>query len=144
MNTGFHGATPVNYPDDMAFGLPNCGLVAMSIVTGASLTETTEWYRTHAKPRGNWRGAIRHIHCGDFLRLKGKWFVHVKYNSRERVRTIGDFAEWHTKPNTFYMVRSSGHMMVCYNGWIIDQHDMAPANRHWCRNKRLKDAWEIL
>lgn len=134
--------TPIPYPVDMEFGLPNCGLVALSIVSGTPLTEVTNWYRETYRMRGNWRGATNHLSYGRFFASRKLWAIHTSY-ARDRNRTIGDFAEWYAKPDTWYVVRSAGHAMVIRNGWIGDQNQRAPFNEHRKRNCRLKDSWEI-
>lgn len=134
---------PMHYPADMVFHLPNCGLVALSIVTATPLLEVTEWYRTTFKMRANWRGRTHHKDYAQWFQRKGIWTNHVTY-PKDRVRTIGDFAEWNTKPGKFYMVLSSGHIMVAKDGWVADQWAIAHANRHPNRNRRVKMSWEIL
>ena len=115
----------------------------MAMITGTPLDEVTNWYRTTFKMRGNWTGSTKHRNLTQFFALKGVWTVHTPYG-KDRVRTVADFVEWHTKPNTWYMLRSAGHIMVARNGWLGDQSEIKPAGEHWCKNKRVKDVWEIL
>jgi hypothetical protein len=140
---GFAGKPPLDYPADMVFGRGNCGLVGLAVCTGTPLSQVTEWYRQHAKPRGSWKGATKTRHYPAYFAHVGIWVIHTPY-PRDRIRTIGDFAEWHCKPDTYYMIRSSGHIMTCRNGWIIDQWANAPANLHRNRNRRVLDSWEVL
>lgn len=135
---------PFKYPDDMKFGLPNCGIVANAIAAKISLERATEWFRINQRPRGNWRGATNHGYYDRFLREHGIWFERVDY-SKDRIRTVGDFAEWFGKPGRLYMIRSAGHMMLCQDGWIGDQHHITlmRGSNFWKRNARVKNHWEI-
>lgn len=143
MHTGFDSYKPFDYPADMVFGLPNCGLVAISIATQTPLLEVTEWYRTTYKPRGSWKGSTRSITYMQFLRLKNIWAVNTSYD-KKRIRTVGDFAEWYAKPGRFYIIASRGHAMMVKDGWIGDQWAIEHADRHPNRNRRILHSWEIL
>lgn len=134
---------PIQYPENMVRGLPNCGVVAMAICAGVPLDKATEWFRVKQMANRNWKGSTRAIHYPEFLRVHGVWFNHVSYD-RNRIRTIGDFAAWQAKPGVLYAIRSAGHMMVCRDGYIADQHHIVKVEDHWKRNARLKDHWEII
>jgi len=134
---------PIKYPENMVFGLSNCGIVAMAICAGVSLDTATEWFRAVQRPNRNWQGSTRHVHYDRFLREYGKWFNRVDYD-RTRIRTVGDFAEWFAKPGTIYAIRSAGHCMTVKDGYILDQSQIAKARDHWKRNARIKNHWEIL
>lgn len=134
---------PIEHPANMVYGKGNCGIVAMAICAGVSLDVATEWFR-NCRPRNrNWQGSTHHIDYPKFLREHGVWFRHVEYNPKERVRTIGDFAAWAATPGRLYAIRCADHMMVCRDGWIADQNQIVPVSKHWKRNARLKDHWEI-
>lgn len=135
---------PIEYPVDMKFNLPNCGIVAMAICAETTLEEATEWFRACRPRNRNWKGSTHHPDYPKWLRHKGVWFRQVDYNSRERVRTIGDFAQWAAKPGVLYAIRCAGHMMTCKDGWIADQHHIVKVSDHWKRNARLKNHWEII
>ena len=135
---------PMGYPVNMVFGLPNCGIVANAIASNTPLDVATEWFRKVQNRRSNWRGATNHGHYREFLISRGMWVAQVDYPRDGTVRTLGDFARWHAKPGSIYVVRSSGHAMAVKDGYIADQHHILPVAQHWCRNKRLLNHWEIL
>lgn len=144
MTEGFVNTPPLAYPPDMVFGLGNCGLVGLAICTGSTLAEVTEWYRRTYRPRGNWKGSTRTAQSIAWFAIRGIWVRHTSY-AKDRVRTVGDFAEWHcVHDGTFYMIRTRGHIMTARNGWLIDQNGCAPASSHVNRNKRVLDSWEVL
>lgn len=136
--------SPIKYPEKMVFGLPNCGIVAMAICANVDLETATEWFRRKQMPNRNWRGSTHHVYYDAFLREHGVWFNRVDYG-KDRIRTIGDFAAWQSE-GRLYAIRSAGHMMVCQDGWIADQHRICrlDGSDFWKRNARLKNHWEII
>lgn len=136
---------PFNYPPDMVFNLGNCGIVAMAICANVNLKTATDWFRKRQNVNRNWNGSTRVIHYPEFLRVHGTWFVQHDF-PRDRQRLIGDFVTWGAKPDTLYAIQSAGHMMVCMDGWIGDQHRICKldGSYFWKRNARVKQAWEII
>lgn len=134
---------PFEYPADFVKA-GNCGLVALSIATGTPLAQVTEWFRVKENRRGNWQGGTHPSNYNAFLQSVGVWPVFHRYNTKERVRTVGDFCEWKAADSRFFIVGVTKHVVLVKGGWICDQNELAPANLHWCRNKRVMESWEIL
>lgn len=49
--------------------------------------------------------------------------------------TLRAFAMYHAKPGVAYLVRTTGHVQVVKDGWIIDQLGPKPASAHWGARK---------
>lgn len=137
------GTPPFDYPADFVKA-GNCGLVALSIASKRPLAEVTEWFRVKEKRRSNWGGATHPTNYMAFLQHAGVWAHFTRYNTKERVRTVGDFCEWKAGNDRFFVVGVRSHVVLVKQGWICDQNELAPLTHHWCRNKRVMESWEIL
>ena len=129
-------------PSDQRKG-PNCGVTAVAIASGASFTRTWNLFKSIAPRRygKRWKGAT---YDGDYQRVLDKLGIDcTSYRPTVLRSPLHRWIAEHTKPDTVYIVVTTGHAQVVCNGTVIDQSGPKPVAEHWGRRKKVKFALHI-
>lgn len=123
----------------------NCGITALAIVLGVSFDEVWNAYQEFHPRKGNWKGTTHH-----YPRLKVLKKYGVKFNDGERKKnkrnmSLKSWVHWHQRPNTTYMITTTGHVQVVRNGMVMDQTtpNPVPVADFRCAMKVVKHATMI-
>jgi len=124
-----------------AFMGPNCGVTAVAIAAGVSMSKAWDLFTANYNKSPKWRGGTRHRE-----RLAVLDQLNVTYREFEPKRmTLTAFAASTNGDNKTYMVTTTGHVQMVRNGQILDQRGAVPVNQHWGRRKFIsKPALEII
>lgn len=128
----------LTHPDDMARGVGNCGVVALSVATQLPYLEVFSWFaRRH---RANWRGGTRSVERLEFLEHCAVPFS-VDSTPGFSGRTLLQFARW-TATSVgrcrLFMVTTTGHVQLVRSGDVLDQGYVGPVAQYRRRLKRLR------
>ena len=124
-------------PDGARLG-PNCGVTAVAIVCGITFDEA--WTSLRFGRNRNWKGRTT---VSDWLRVLVS--RNVPFEVRlPRPTTLQHWATFYAKPGTTYMVRTTGHVQVVKDGWVIDQLGPRRVSQFWGRRKRISHIIEIM
>lgn len=130
------------HPDGYVPNLPNCGIVAIAVVTGQHYRTIWDWFKKRNNHPAQWKGRTYFRDYSPVLHAFG-----VKFKMSEWVGdgiTVEGFVDWHTKPNTTYMVRVAGHIFLLRNGIITDNTNKHGKSYKGFARRRVKHVWEIL
>lgn len=133
-------------PDGFISGLPNCGIVAIAIVSGFHYEQVAFWFQQAQKisrPRA-WKGWTKAHHYEPAMRAFKVRFYWAKPAGKDR--SLGWFSGWHTIAGKTYLVRIPGHVLVLRDGMILDNRGPGPrpvADDPMARRK-VTHAWRIL
>ncbi len=130
---------------------PNCGLTALAVVAGVTLAEATRVYlRQYPRhPPGNWKGGTRWTYTMQAAKHLGVRYVDDTpledgYNIRIVKRmSLKTFVKKHALPGKRYMVRTTGHVQVLQDGWVVDQGGVKHIDEYRGASKIVKDAVRI-
>ncbi len=130
---------------------PNCGLTALAVVAGVTLAEATRVYlRQYPRhPGSNWKGGTRWPYTLQAAKHLGVRYVDAtpldpRYNIRIVKRmNLKTFAKQHAGLGKRYMIRTTGHIQVLQDGWVIDQGGVKHIDEYRGAGKIVKDAVRI-
>lgn len=130
-------ATRIKQPEGMPKGKPNCGVVA--VATALHLPYDKVWQLFAKGNPARWQGRTT---MGEVLwhlvKLGGK------YEDAEAGRSLKGWVEWHTVPNTTYVVHLGGHWVVVRDGIVVDQEQECPVADYKRNRKRVLHAFKIV
>ena len=136
-----------------AFNGGHCGVQAVAVVAGISLTEAFGKFRKHCnrvKRKRRWSGGTTH---DERLIVLNK--LNVKYY--ELLQKVGNRPEWHNSckigygmtlqrfikdvanPNHVYMVTTTRHVQLVYGNKVLDQGGVVDINDYWGKRKKISD-----
>ncbi len=129
-------------PSGAVASTPNCGVVAIAVLTGYTIHDITQWYRHSAGKSRQWRGRLYFHELRRFVQGHRMGWVSIP-GARG---TLKKFIEQHTATTTDrgYIVRVGNHFVAVTRGQVIDQLQDAPAAEHWTARKRVTHAAEIV
>lgn len=124
-----------------AFMGPNCGVTAVAIAAGVSMSKAWNTFTANYTMSSNWRGGTRHVE-----RLKVLDQLDVTYREFKPKRmTLTAFAAKTKGDDRTYMVTTTGHVQMVRNGQVLDQRGVVPVGKHWGRRKFInKPVLEII
>ena len=134
-----HGERPTGFslPQGSRSG-PNCGVTAVAIICG--LTFDDAWNRLRGKRNANWKGKTT---VRDWIAVLEQ--LGVKHDLRTVTgMTLQTFVQTKARKGVRYMARTSGHVQVVQDGWVIDQMGAKHISQFWGRRKRLTHIIEIM
>jgi len=142
----------------MEFSLPkdafrggHCGVQAVAIVAGISLTEAFGKFRKHCKrvaSKKRWHGGTKHEEREAVLDK-----LNVKYDLL--LQKVGNRPEWHNSckigygmtlqrfikdvanPNHVYMVTTTGHVQLIHGNNVLDQGGVVDIQDYWGKRKKI-------
>ena len=142
----------------MEFALPkdafkggHCGVQAVAVVAGISLTEAFGKFRKHCnrvKRKRRWHGGTKHDERLIVLnKLNVKYYELVKQQKTcdYKVDKIGygmtlqRFIKDVANPNHVYMVTTTGHVQLVYGNKVLDQGGVVDINDYWGKRKKISD-----
>lgn len=133
------GRSPIK-PQDVPRGRPNCGMVALAHFTDQPY-ERVERFLKPLYPH-NWKGSTRHNDYRMFFARIGLKVAYDKYTKKSEQLTLAQWAAKVAQPGRRYMVITTGHAQVVYNGQVIDQSvdkPVHPADYRWGR--KMVKSW---
>jgi len=129
----------------MEFKLPggafiggHCGVQAVAVVAGISLTKAFRVFQEHCAlaRQGNWKGGTRY---GDRVKVLDK--LGVKYDKLDPAHTNGltlqRFIKDVANPNHVYMVTTTGHVQLVRGGQVLDQGGVKEIAEFHGKRKRI-------
>lgn len=116
---------------------PNCGVTAVAVVCGISFDEA--WNALRFGRTRNWKGRTT---VSDWIRVLMSRNVSHEVRLARRT-TLQHWTTYYAKPGVTYMVRTTGHVQVVKDGWVLDQLGAKPIGLFWGRRKRLTHIIEI-
>lgn len=134
------GFRPIN-PQDVPRGRGNCGLVALAHFTDQPY-DRVERFIGKLRP-ANWKGVTWKK---DYLSFFARIGLRVT-EGRPEVKKIplDRWVRLYTEPGVRYMVITTGHAQVVYDGKVIDQRDdvPAPVGMYHFRRKQVRYYFKI-
>lgn len=120
---------------------PNCGVTAVAVISGISVTEAFAILRTIGNRTGRWKGVTNVAQRAEALELLGVKTKAWALKDRMRLETwVRDRAE----PGKTYMVRTTGHVQVVRDGWVMDQSGLWRTCAFRPRKKLVTHVTEVL
>jgi hypothetical protein len=104
-------------PVDVKSG-PNCGVTAVAVLAGVSFKTAFDFIRNHKSKSGRWRGITNHADRAAARRHFGVRFTERNIKDRMQLRT---WVAQCMDLNKTYMVRTTGHVQIVRNHWVVDQ-----------------------
>ena len=137
------GKRPVDVQHTIPRGRPNCGLVALAHFTDQPYSRVEKFLRPLYG--NNWKGTTYHADYKAFFARVGLSVTWEKYTKRSQQMTLEQWVRQVAQPGVRYMVITTGHAQVVYNGEIVDQKlpKLVPANEYHLRRKKVKN-WFVL
>jgi hypothetical protein len=124
-----------------AFAGPNCGVTAVAIAAGVSMSKAWNLFTANYTMSSNWRGGTRH---NERLTVLDQLNVTYREFKSERM-TLTAFAANTKGDDKTYMVTTTGHVQMLRNGQVLDQRGVVPVGKHWGRRKFInKPVLEII
>lgn len=126
-----------------AFRGSHCGVQAVAVAAGISLTKAFRVFRKHCAiaRQGNWKGGTRY---GDRIKVLDK--LGVKYDKLDPAHTNGmtlqRFMRDVANPNHVYMVTTTGHVQLVRGSQVLDQKGVQEIGDFWGRRKRI--SWPVM
>lgn len=124
----------IKLPGDVPRGLPNCGVVAVSVFTGVSYREVEAAFRRVSKRCASrkWKGPTRPWEQAAVL----KQLNHARsVGFRTQRKTLQRWAKENAWPGVTYMIGTTAHKQVLKDGYITDQGGTVHVSEHWGRRK---------
>jgi len=120
---------------------PNCGVTAVAVAAGIPVNEAFELIRKIKRKSRRWKGSTCVADRATALEQLG---VQTKaWNLKDKMRLetwIRDRAE----PGKTYMVRTTGHVQVVRDGWVMDQSGLWRYGTFRLRKKLVSHVTEVL
>ena len=125
---------------DQAKG-PCCGVLACAIAAQKPFKDAWAWFKSHGDScwRNTWKGST-------FTHDYFKWFNHAGVKFRHVLpdkMTLSSFVHYKAKPNIPYLVVTTGHAQIVYNGKVVDQRGVFDIQKCWGRLKFIKEVFII-
>lgn len=129
-------------PDGFVADLPNCGVVALAIVTGQSYATIWEWAKARRNRTARWKGRMFTADLEPAMRrFKTRFY---RADPRPKRVTLGAFAELHTIKGRTYLIRVPGHFLTLKDGIVIDNSRKSPRPVIDYSARKVTHAWRIL
>tara|TARA_X000000950_G_scaffold108166_1_gene136258 strand:- start:2240 stop:2800 length:561 start_codon:yes stop_codon:yes gene_type:complete len=128
---------------------PCCGVLACAIATQTKFADAWAWFKG------------KHNYCASY-RWKGRTYNHwykdyldhagVKYDYLDKLelrhkgwfdKTLINFARTVAEKDTAYLISTTGHAQVLYNGNVVDQDGVAPISKFWGKLKKIRNIYVI-
>lgn len=132
----------IDYPNGFVPGFPNCGIVAIASVTGASVPDVTEWFRERNNRRSNWQGYTFKSDYVDACLAFGALAVPVNLNGAKPV--LWRWCEDNARIGENYILRKRGHVMALHGTTLLDQSKITHFNEHRWRRCKITHIWRVL
>lgn len=130
-------------PGDVPTGLPNCGLMAVCLVSGVPYQDAVRWWRRTYRRPGNWKGGTRKPERERFLvehgfRLTG---LPTVFGGCYRM-TLERYVRLYVPRGRVAIITTTGHVQVVRDGLVIDQSyaEGVPVSDYWGRRKYVNEA----
>ncbi len=137
----------------MEFALPkdafrgsHCGVQAVAIVAGISLTEAFGKFRKHCKrvaSKKRWHGGTKHEERVAILQqLNVKYEKLVQKGSSYIIghgMTLQRFIKDVANPNHVYMVTTTGHVQLIHGNKVLDQGGVVDIQDYWGKRKKISN-----
>ena len=125
---------------DQAKG-PCCGVLACAIAAQKPFKDAWAWLKSHGDRcwRNTWKGSTYTHDYPKWLNHAGVKFRHVLPGKM----TLSGFVHYKAKPNIPYLVVTTGHAQIVYNGKVVDQRGVFDIQKCWGRLKFIKEVFII-
>jgi len=137
----------------MEFALPkdafrgsHCGVQAVAIVAGISLTEAFGKFRKHCKrvaSKKRWHGGTKHEEREAVLQqLNVKYEKLVQKGSSYIIghgMTLQRFIKDVANPNHVYMVTTTKHVQLIHGNKVLDQGGVVEIQDYWGKRKKISN-----
>ena len=110
----------------------HCGVTCVSVITGKSLSECMELFRSHYHLGKRWAGSTTHVQRETILKSLG---VELEEQPLRRRMTLQRFVEYYARPDHVYMIRTTRHAQLVMNGICVDQCGVKPISEYRGRRK---------
>lgn len=122
---------------------PVCGLFAVAQLTGVKFEEVRETYRIISGVGRRWKGSTfmdflyRTMDVLEFqhVSLTPYRWQPIKSDGQPRNPRLSTLARDFCIPGVKYMVRVRGHIVTVKDYFVMDQCNLQPADKVWCKNK---------
>ena len=130
-----------------AFNGGHCGVQAVAVVAGISLTEAFGKFRKHCnrvKRKRRWSGGTMYNERLDVLdklnvkydKLVQKDKLGMLYSTCDGM-TLQRFIKDVANPNHVYMVTTTRHVQLVYGNKVLDQGGVVDINDYWGKRKKI-------
>lgn len=116
-----------------------CGVVAVTLCTGAPFKEVWECIRKRRGAGPRWRGYAQL----DDLRYALKHFGTRWVEESPPYVNLTNWVDQHAVKSQIYLVRTGRHFQTVLEGHVIDQYGDFPIHQFWGRRKMVSDAWRV-
>lgn len=127
---------------------PCCGVLACAIATQTKFADAWWWfkktYEKCASPR--WKGSTYTLWYKAFLDRHNVDYERLspgKFGDNWYKKPLTYFARVKAKPDTAYLITTTGHAQVLYNDMVVDQRGAVPIGKYWGKLKKVDAAIEI-
>lgn len=103
-------------PKDNKLG-PNCGITAVAVMAGTTYAEAERVIRSLGRFTRRWKGGTNHELRREALKILGHELIDIEVPRC----TMQTFVRKYARPGVRYMVRTSGHVQVVKDGYLLDQ-----------------------
>ena len=129
---------------------PCCGVISCAIAAQVPFDDAWNWHKVKTKVKRFTGTTWQHTYT-EFLTEKG-----IRHRVLSDVKefkcgttTLVQFSGWYANPNTMYLVATTGHAQILYNGHVYDQSAVqtgagVPIHKHWGKLKKCRYIIEIL
>lgn len=126
---------------------PCCGVLACAIATQTKFADAWWWFRKTYNKTARWKGTTYTAWYDKFLdrhNVNYKKLNPGKFGEIWFKRPLTYFARAKAKPDTAYLITTTGHAQVLYNDMVVDQRGAVPINEYWGKLKKVDSAIEII
>jgi hypothetical protein len=120
---------------------PNCGVTAVAVVAGITFNEAFYLLRKIGGRTRRWKGSTTVDQRAVALEQLG---VQTKaWRLRDKMR-LETWIRVRAEPGKTYMVRTTGHVQVVRDGWVMDQSGLWRYGAFGLRKKLVSHVTEVL
>lgn len=119
----------------------NCGVVALSIVTGAPYPQVWDWFEARRRRAAPWLGETDQADYAACARALG---TQLRSLRRGRGATIAKWAAQYAEAGATYLIASIDHVGVLCDGVYADNSKMGPLRyRPGVRRCLVTQVWAV-
>tara|TARA_S200002703_G_C3760930_1_gene234197 strand:- start:333 stop:893 length:561 start_codon:yes stop_codon:yes gene_type:complete len=128
---------------------PCCGVLACAIATQTKFKDAWAWFKgKHRYCASNrWKGCTWNHWYKDYLDhagVKYDYLYDVKLRQKGwHKKTLINFYRTVAKEDTCYLISTTGHAQVLYNGKVVDQRGVMPITQYWGKLKKIDNIYVI-
>tara|TARA_B100000579_G_scaffold59249_1_gene42641 strand:+ start:2316 stop:2828 length:513 start_codon:yes stop_codon:yes gene_type:complete len=128
---------------------PCCGVLACAIVAQKNFKDVWTWFKGKYTYCGaaSWRGGTHnrwYKHYLDHAGVKYDYLYDVLLHRKGWFdKTLINFARTAAEKDTAYLISTTGHAQVLYNGNVVDQSGVKPITHYWGKRKKIRNMYVI-